>query len=303
MMLKNKKWFVIGLIGVLAVAAGIFAFGLTGTASAAGLVESGLFHGRSPGDMPARTPAGNPGGEAGLGEDEYLAEALGLSIEDLQAAYEAAQSAALEQAVEAGLLTQQQADAMAERGIFGRRGLRLAEGEIDFEALLAEALDISVAELQAAKEAAQAARLEQAVADGKLTEEEAALITAGQALHNYREKDELLAKALGISVAELQAAKDEGVRIPELLAELGLAEADFQANLQAAQEEMLQQAVADGVLTQEQADLLLEQGFDGHQAPGMPGRGGHPERGGDFPGRTSPDGSDCPQPSAEVNEN
>ena len=306
-MFQNKKWYSVLLAGAVALtlALGVMAFAPTLDASAASAVDTDLFHGRG--------PAGR-GGESPLGGNEDLADALGISVEDLQAANETAQAAALAQAVEAGLITQEQADQVSKRGFSGRRGIGSPGGEIDYEALLADALGISVEALQAARETAMDARLSQAIEDGKLTEEDASRIEARQALRNYFEKDEMLAKALGISVEELDAAREDGTRIPDLLEELGLTEEEFQANMQTVRQEMLQQAVEDGLITQEQADLLLEGDFGGRMVPGghrCPGRGGalggmeNFEGRDGFPGRVSPEGSDginFQLPDAPVNE-
>jgi polyhydroxyalkanoate synthesis regulator phasin len=160
--------------------------------------------------------------------DEALAEALGITVEELQAAYEAAHAAAIEQAVEEGLLTQEQADDMLEGKRFGLRGQRgfhaLGRGMNSF---LADALGISVAELEAAQEQAHSDLLTKAVEDGKITQEEADLIQARSAIRGYVEE----------AMAEAYA-------------------------------DALAQAVADGVITQAQADLLLEEGRPGTRGPG-----------------------------------
>ena len=191
-------------------------------------------------------------GVVGQTGETLLADALGISVEELQAAQDTAQAkvldAALAQAVADGKLTQAQADAFKElQGLRGNRSFgEFRMGSEDHEAYLAEALGITVEELQAAKDAAAVAGLAQAVADGKITQEQADLMTAGLALKDY--------------VGE---------------------------KLQGIYEETVQQAVQDGVITQEQADQLLdsESGFFGRG--GFPGgmRGGFSDgmRGG-FPG-------------------
>jgi len=195
--------------------------------------------------------------------DDLLAEALGISTDDLQAAYLKAANAALDQAVEQDLLTQTQADTLRERldsssdnGFplhLGGRGFSLfGADEIDGEALLAEALGITTDDLQAAYDKAEAAALTQAVADGQLTQDQADLLTARRALQEYW------------------------------------------ATQQQSYEEIVQAAVDAGAITQEQADLLLEnQPSSGHGfglggldfGPGMGGRGMMPGMGGDFGGR------------------
>jgi len=66
-----------------------------------------------------------------------------------------------------------------------------------------------------------------------------------------------IAEFLGISVEELEEALADGEIIRTLVEESGLDMAEVQTALQAARAEMLQQAVADGSITQEQADLML----------------------------------------------
>ena len=166
---------------------------------------------------------------------EALAEALGIDLETLNAAHETAVQKALDQAVSAGLITQAQADRFDERG-FGW-GLRFGKGlldesEINFDALLAEALNISVDELNAAREAVAIAAIDNAVAQGAITEEQGELMKGRRALF-----------------------ANEG----------------FQSSMQSAFEVAVHQAVNDGVITQAQADLILQ----AQQERGRPfGRGG-----------------------------
>ena len=84
---------------------------------------------------------------------------------------------------------------------------------------------------------------------------------AQNALRQYVDKDKLTAKVLGISVEELQAAREEGKTMETLISELGLDAATVRENMQAAYKEAVQQAVSDGVITQEQADQILSGGF------------------------------------------
>jgi hypothetical protein len=249
-MFKNKKFFLI-VIGALALtlAFGMVAFIPIETASAAELAGHG-------------GPRGDRGGRHGFGnEDPYLAETLGITTEELQAAREEARS-----------------------------NFEGPDSETDMDTLLAEALGIGVDELLAAQEAAREAAIEQALADGKITEEQVAIMEARQALQKYLQKDELLAKSLGISVEELEAYQEEGLRTPDLIEELGIAEEDFQTNMQAAREEALQQAVEDGIITQEQANEILEDGF-GHEH-------GHGKHGGRPNGQEPRSFPNCPENSS-----
>jgi hypothetical protein len=113
-----------------------------------------------------------------------LAEVLGISVEQLQAAQTQARNAAIDQAVAEGRITQEQADQMKQnatgRGFGFGRG-----GGSDQDALLAQALGITVEQLQAAKAEVQQRLLAEAVASGEITQEEADLMQARQALSEY----------------------------------------------------------------------------------------------------------------------
>jgi len=201
-------------------------------------------------------------GEAGRGRgfdgvnDEYLADALGITVDELSAARQEAREAALAQALEQGLITQAQADSLKSDGTafpFGGRWCDwLVENGIDYDTFLADALSISVEELQAARLTAVNARIDQAVTDGKLTEEQALLMKARHALSNNQK---------------------------------------FQDSMQSAYEAAIQQAVDDGLITQEQADLLLERAAQldlrGLGGPGMFGGSHRPHGFGGFPGDSS----------------
>ena len=58
--------------------------------------------------------------------------------------------------------------------------------------------------------------------NGDLTQDEADLMLAQQALKGYIDPEALQAKALGITVEELQAARDAGKSMSTLIDELGL---------------------------------------------------------------------------------
>ncbi len=122
-------------------------------------------------------------GRNGIDREALLAEELGITVEDLQSAREAADTRALDQALEDGLITQEQYDQMQLR--------KALAPYLDRQALLAEALGIEVAQLnektlaewleeldldrdvlQERLQAAVEAALEQAVADGVVTQEQ-----------------------------------------------------------------------------------------------------------------------------------
>jgi hypothetical protein len=119
------------------------------------------------------------------GEDHsaILAEVLGITQEELQAAVTRAREAAIAQAVADGRITQEQADQMLQEGA-GRGWGPLGRGA-DHDAELAEALGITLEELQAAKAEVKDRVLVDAVASGEITQEEADLMAAREALHEY----------------------------------------------------------------------------------------------------------------------
>lgn len=184
-----------------------------------------------------------PGGHVDAAD---LAAALGITEDELAAAQQEAYAAGLQQAVDTGTITQAQADEMsagsADTGRGGRGDSRLSRYGVDYDALLAQALGISVTDLQAAQAAAVTAGLEQAVADGSMTQEQADLIQAQNALR---------------------------------------ADSAFQTALKSAYESAVNAAVKAGVITQAQADLVLANqsaGFNGGHGmmdgDGFGGRGG-----------------------------
>jgi hypothetical protein len=143
-----------------------------------------------------------------------IARDQNVHMADIQDAVEAVRQDALQQAVEDGTLTQEQADLIAEksgdRG-FGLRGTDMLFGGFD--------------KIQARVEATRAA----------------------------------LAESLGMTVDQLEEALGEKSLV-EIAKDQDVDMADVQEAMQAARqgmfEEALQQAVEDGKLTQEQADLV-----------------------------------------------
>lgn len=187
-------------------------------------------------------------------DDEALAAALGITVDELDAAEDAARTAMIDQAVADGLLTEEEATTLKAEGSL-RRGARFG---YDWNEYLAAALGITVDELNAAELTAYQAEVAAAVEAGTLTQEQADLLLARQAAQNYLDTDAL----------------NETVR--------------------AAYADALTQAVAAGDITQAQADALLAQletqtfnfGFGGHGGHGH--GGGHGGRGG-FGLETLPD--------------
>jgi hypothetical protein len=182
----------------------------------------------------------------------------------------------------------------------GQRGQ--ADSKIDRSALLADALGIPTADLQAAYKKAASAGLDQAVKDGLLTQTQADTLrqrmdAAGATDFghfgfggmerfggNKIDSQALLADALGIKVDVLQAAEakaeqaelDQAVKDGTLTqdqADLAKAERAFrtyQVKQQPTFEEELAKAVTAGAITQAQSDLLLK---NQQAAPAFGGRG------------------------------
>ena len=149
--------------------------------------------------------------------------------------------------------------AQRDRGARGSR-LDLRGVNLDTDKYLADALGITVAELNTAQEKANAAELTQAVADGRMTQEQADLVTAKRALQQY--------------------IQDKGLW-----------------------EQAVASAVKDGVITQAQADTILADAkpgafdFGGRGEGGRGGmhgmgRGGHgPAQNGSAPSDTQSQGN------------
>jgi hypothetical protein len=319
-MLKTKKRTFISLFSGLAIAlavAGLWLFGSTSIASAAEMTAEDLKTITQDTTGPGLLGDGYlacGGGRGGWGfkggtidYQQLLADALGISVEELEAAYETARTAAIEQAVEEGLINQEQADEMLVwRGIghkgfgfFGfHRGPKGVAGEstIDENALLADALGISVEKLQAARDEANQAAIEQAIAEGLITQEQADEMQARKDLQSYLNRNSLLAQALGMTVEELETAYADGKTPSDLLSESGLDAATVREKLQEAHANALAQAVEDGVITQEQADEMQDGpglgGRGGFGGPGQGGRGKFGGRGG-FGGRPGRPGTDA----------
>ncbi len=208
-------------------------------------------------DTTVAAPVAHRSGPMGGGSDTYLAEALGITADELQTAQQTANEAAIDQALAQGLITQAQADALKERsGMSGRFDGRmphgmfgLADDAIDMNALLADALGITSDELSAARSEAQDLSLAAAVEAGRITQEQSDQMKAQQALQTYMQ------------------------------------EQGFWDQVRSLYENFVQQAVQAGVITQEQADTILSnqdtfggmRGFDsfhgrgGMRMPGMRG--------------------------------
>jgi uncharacterized protein YidB (DUF937 family) len=157
--------------------------------------------------------------------DEAVAEALGMTAEELEAAF--------------------------------------AEGKTLPE--IAEEQGVDLADVQAAMETARREHLEAMIEEAP---------PAGWRLLYHDEMEQAVADALNITIEDLETARAEGQRLFEIAEEQGLDPEQVQEALETAREEIVDQAVADGVLTEEQAERMS--GF----GPGFGGPGGRGGRGG-----------------------
>ena len=191
-----------------------------------------------------------------------------------------------------------QADGLSLRGL--HHGF-MTSGSSAHDEYLAEALGITLDQLQAARRAAMAAYLADAVTAGDITQEQADLALAKVALSDVISQKALLAEALGMTTEELEAALTGGQSLSDLMTATGIDADTLQTNLQAAYEAAIARAVADGVITQAQADAVLAQDtnfglFGGH---GRGGRGHH-GRGGSWSTPSTPD-SDSDDTTTDTN--
>jgi len=178
---KDKSWLKWLVLGVGAAAIVLAGIGWVGTAVAQA----------APG---SRKNTGSIAGHGGFGHwlvdmQALLAEALGIEVEELEAAQQAANEAAIQQLLDQGQLSEEQADLAS--------AANRLKSYLDREAFVAEALGISVADLKAAVAegqtlsdlldeqgldsatyrenlaAAEQAAIAQAVEDGVITQEQA----------------------------------------------------------------------------------------------------------------------------------
>lgn len=160
---------------------------------------------------------------------------------------------------------------------------------------LIEAAGLTVVEFRSQLEAALPEIVEQALADEAITQEQAdAILANGLPVRGFWSGAlqpyilEASAEILGMSADELQAALDAGTTVSELLEEAGMTHLQFRMALDEATPGIVETALADEAITQEQADQILEYGLQvGRCGGGHHGRGGGP--GGFGPG--GPDGS------------
>lgn len=182
---KLSKAMVVGVIGVLVMSLGaVAAFAQEDTTPDNDARPAIPF---GPGGF-----GGSRGHHGGGDNDEALAESLGITVEELQAAREQVAADRLAQAVEDGTVTQEQVDSM--------QAMQAVREYIDHEAIMAQVFGVTAEELEAAREngtmrdllsagefdptaiqeqmqAATEAAVAEALAAGDITAEQAQLIT------------------------------------------------------------------------------------------------------------------------------
>jgi hypothetical protein len=194
--------------------------------------------------------------------NELVAAELGVDADDLQAALTEARQAAVA--------------AAQENGAFRFPRHRGFAGGEEFQTYLADALadiGVTVEELEAAQEVAHDQLLEEMVAAGYMDAEQAELIKARKALKEYIDREAILEEVLGLSLEELQEARQAGTPLSELLGDRTFEE--FAAEMQVAHEAAVEQAVADGVITADQAEQLQDGPRSGFAGLGGCGAGSH----------------------------
>lgn len=105
-------------------------------------------------------------------------------------------------------------------------------------------------------------------------------------LDSIIDREAILAEVLGITTEELEAAREAGTKLDELINEAGLDKETVREAIKSATEAAIDQAVTDGTITEEQAEELLN-------PPAPPERSEH---GRGHRGQRPPGGSDGENP-------
>ncbi len=139
-----------------------------------------------------------------------------------------------------------------------------------YEQALADQLGVSVDQLEAARQAALNNVLEQAVANGKITEEQAQNIrdhpfaarrgllrNAAQRLHNaVADVFSAAAKTIGISNDEMKTDLQNGQSLAQIAADHNVSTDALKAGITSEVQSQLDQAVANGTIDQAKADKI-----------------------------------------------
>ncbi|MCP4140665.1 MAG: hypothetical protein GY755_10320 [Chloroflexi bacterium] len=202
------------------------------------------------GDNPFGGKRGSGDGDSPLHDymSEAMADALGISVEELDAARE-----------DGGV-----------RALIEEQGLSEDELSTLMQGVREKALAAAVADDAITQEEADAIQERGFGRDGKRGGQNG---EKNEALKGYM--SEAMADALGISVEEFEAAREDG-GVRTLIEEQDLTTEELSALKDSAREKALEAAVEDGVITQEQADAAKERGAnrDGKRGGGHGNRDG-----------------------------
>lgn len=140
----------------------------------------------------------------------------------------------------------------------GRGEQRLPLGaDIDYDSFLADALGISVEELQEARSEAYVAAIQYAADEGYLAQRRVDQLLGVHAMRGLVNEGELVAKALGVTLEEFQEAR-QNQALRRLFEELELAPEEVKRAILEQFETIVDEALDDGQITEEQAELLKE---------------------------------------------
>ena len=130
---------------------------------------------------------------------------------------------------------------------------------------VAEKLSVSEDELQTAVGEAKGEALDEAVAEGRLTEEQAERaresgfpFAGGRMGHGRGQVKDAAAEVLGITQADLTEQLQDGNSLAEVAEAQGLSQEEFTTQLLAELRAYYDGEVAEGELTQEEADTIFE---------------------------------------------
>ena len=141
----------------------------------------------------------------------------------------------------------------------------------NFIASFAANLGVSEDQVKGALDTTKKQMLDEAVAQGKLTQEQADKMNSGEGIgffgfgpgkgHGFGGpggNPEGLANILGITADELKAQFESGKKLEDIVTEHGMTMDQFNQKMEEQRKEQISKAVSDGKMTQEQADKMLQ---------------------------------------------
>jgi hypothetical protein len=176
-----------------------------------------------------------------------------------------------------------------------------------YQEALAEKLGVSVEELQAAQDGARDQVIDDALADGRITEAQADRLRNAEfgdirrgfaqgVRHAIGNAFEKAAEILGLTTDEVRQGLADGKSLNDLAAEQGVS--NLEAQLVAGLTADIQAKVADGSITQDQADRMMENLAE--RVGNLVDHAGGDHEGGKFRGRFGGPGGLGPGPSDEA---